>query len=254
MLVLLCAVARAGVVDVSQLSKDHLGTLGLSAEVFTEEADPLSLGAARALYAQGRFVPGTRPALSFGIGARPVWVRLALFNPGDGPNNYYATLGATWIDQLDVYLVRADGIAVELHAGDALPGAPGIRVGLVTRNITNEPMLTIRKVLSRHDIDLDAFDFAVHVPLREDKTHALRSARKSFDINPARSYACGDEHKDFTSAIAAGMHAFIGSYGFEDYTRLTKKFQVPEDVISRTPEDLSIRVHHALDIGPFECR
>ncbi|MEI6735252.1 MAG: HAD hydrolase-like protein [Comamonadaceae bacterium] len=158
-----------------------------------------------------------------------------------------STLTDVYRDDAELYPGMADLIRT-------LIAAPGIRVGLVTRNITNEPMLTIRKVLSRHDIDLDAFDFAVHVPLREDKTHALRSARKSFDINPARSYACGDEHKDFTSAIAAGMHAFIGSYGFEDYTRLTKKFQVPEDVISRTPEDLSIRVHHALDIGPFECR
>ena len=109
-------------------------------------------------------------------------------------------------------------------------------------------MLMIRKVLSRHDIDLDAFDFAVHVPLGEEKTNALRSARKSFDVNPARSYACGDEHTDFISATAAGMHPFIGSYGFEDYTRLTNKFKVPEDVISRTPEDLIIRVLHALDI------
>ena len=155
-----------------------------------------------------------------------------------------STLTDVYRDDAELYPGMADLIRT-------LIAAPGIRVGLVTRNITNEPMLTIRKVLSRHDIDLDAFDFAVHVPLREDKTHALRSARKSFDINPARSYACGDEHKDFTSAIAAGMHAFIGSYGFEDYTRLTKKFQVPEDVISRTPEDLSIRVLHALDIGPI---
>jgi phosphoglycolate phosphatase len=133
-----------------------------------------------------------------------------------------------------------------------LIATPGIRVGLVTRNITSEPMLTIRKVLFRHEIDLDAFDFAVHVPLREDKTTALKSARRSLDINPARSYACGDEHKDFTSAIAAGMHPFIGSYGFEDYARLTKKFKVPEDVISRTPQDLSTRVLHALDIEPVE--
>ncbi len=133
-----------------------------------------------------------------------------------------------------------------------LVATPGIRVGLVTRNITNEPMLTIRKVLSRHDIDLDGFDFAVHVPLGEEKITALRSARKSFEINPARSYTCGDEHKDFTSAIASGMHPFIGSYGFEDYARLTKKFKVPEDVISRTPEDLSRRVLHALDIGQMK--
>jgi len=156
-----------------------------------------------------------------------------------------STLTDVYRDDAELYPGMADLIRT-------LIAAPGIRVGLVTRNITNEPMLTIRKVLSRHDIDLDAFDFAVHVPLREDKTHALRSARKSFDINPARSYACGDEHKDFTSAIETGMHPFIGSYGFEDYMRLTKKFKVPEDVISRTPEELSTRVLHALDLGPTE--
>ncbi len=133
-----------------------------------------------------------------------------------------------------------------------LVATQGIRVGIVTRNITNEPMLTIRKVLSRHDIDLDALDFAVHVPLAEEKTLALKSVRKRFAINPARSYACGDEHKDFTAAVAAGMHPFIGSYGFEDHTRLTKKFEVPEEVISRTSEDLILRVLHALDIGTIE--
>ncbi len=156
-----------------------------------------------------------------------------------------STLTDVYRDDAELY----PGMVDLIHT---LIAAPGIRVGLVTRNITSEPILTIRKLLSRHDIDLDAFDFAIHVPLGEEKTSALRSTRKSFDINPARSYACGDEHKDFTSAVAAGMHPFIGSYGFEDYTRLTKKFKVPEDVISRTPQDLSIRVLHALDIGPIE--
>lgn len=156
--------------------------------------------------------------------------------------NILSTLTEVYRDGAKLY----PGMAALIRT---LVATPGIRVGLVTRNITNEPMLTIRKVLTRHDIDPDAFDFAVHVPLSEEKTVALRLARRSFDINPARSYACGDEHKDFTSAISAGMHPFIGSYGFEDYTRLTKKFKVPEDVISRTPEDLSIRVLHALDIG-----
>lgn len=152
-----------------------------------------------------------------------------------------STLTDVYRDEAKLYPGMADLVRT-------LVATPGIRVGLVTRNITNEPLLTIRRALSRHDIDLDAFDFAAHVPLREEKTIALKSARKHFGINPARSYACGDEHKDFTSAIAAGMHPFIGSYGFEDYTRLTKKFLVPEEVISKTPEDLSIRVLHALDM------
>ena len=159
--------------------------------------------------------------------------------------NILSTLTDVYREDAKLYPGMADLIRT-------LVATPGIRVGLITRNITNEPMLTIRKTLSRHDIDLDAFDVAVHVPLGEEKTNALRSVRKSFAINPARSYACGDEHKDFTSAIAAGMHAFIGSYGFEDHTRLTKKFKVPEEVISRTPEDLSNRVLHALDIGQVE--
>ncbi|MEI6803311.1 MAG: HAD family phosphatase [Burkholderiales bacterium] len=130
-----------------------------------------------------------------------------------------------------------------------LLATPGVRVGLVTRNITNEPELTIRTLLARHDIDPDAFDYLVHVPLKQAKTDAFRQARKRFDINPARCFVCGDEHKDFAAAIATGMHPFIVSYGFEDYTRLTKKFDVPEDVISRTPHELCARVLHALDLG-----
>lgn len=125
---------------------------------------------------------------------------------------------------------------------------PGIRVGLVTRNITHEPELTIRKLLARHGIDLDALDFMTHIPLGQEKTAAFRTARQRFGINPARSFACGDEHKDFKAAMAAGMHAFMVSYGFEDYTRLTQKFEVPEDVISRTPQELCTRVLHALDL------
>ena len=155
--------------------------------------------------------------------------------------NILSTLTEVYRDKAKLY----PGMAALIRT---LVATPGIRVGLVTRNITNEPMLTIRKVLSRHDIDIDTFDFAVHVPLGEEKTSAFISARKTFKINPARSYACGDEHTDFRFAIAAGMHPFIGSYGFEDYVRLTKKFKVPEDVISRTPRDLSIRLLHALDI------
>ncbi len=148
----------------------------------------------------------------------------------------------------DVYRDNArlfPGVAALMRT---LIAAPGIRVGLVTRNITNEPELTIRKLLARHDIDLDALDFMAHVPLGQNKTTAFRTARKRFDINPARSYACGDEHKDFAAAVAAGMHSFMVSYGFEDYTRLTEKFEVPEDLISRTPEALCARVLHALDI------
>jgi phosphoglycolate phosphatase len=171
------------------------------------------------------------------------------------PNNLKKQLGTQNRKQLLATLTDVYREDAKLYPGVAdlirtLITARGIRVGLVTRNITNEPELTIRKLLARHDIDLNALDFMAHVPLGSEKTEAFRSARKRFDINPARSYACGDEHKDFTAAIASGMHPFIVSYGFEDFNRLTQKFEVPEEVISRTPTDLCARVLHALDLTP----
>jgi phosphoglycolate phosphatase len=72
--------------------------------------------------------------------------------------------------------------------------------------------------------------------------------RERLGINPARAYACGDEHTDYAAALAAGMHPFIVSYGFEDLSRLTRKFSIPEEVISQTPHAFSARVRHALDL------
>jgi phosphoglycolate phosphatase len=152
-----------------------------------------------------------------------------------------ATLTDVYRDEAKLYPGVADLIRT-------LIAEPGVRVGLVTRNITHEPEQTLRKLLARHGIDLDALDFMTHVPLGQEKTAAFKAARSRFDINPARSFACGDEHKDYKAAMAAGMHVFMVSYGFEGHARLTEKFQVPEEVISRTPEALCARVLHALDL------
>jgi phosphoglycolate phosphatase len=127
--------------------------------------------------------------------------------------------------------------------------APDIVVGLVTRNITNEPEETLRQLFQRHGIDAGALDFLVHIPLRQEKTEQFRATRERFDINPARAYICGDEHKDFLAAVGSGMHPFMVSYGFEDYKRLTKKFGVPEEIISRTSEELCARILHAIGLA-----
>lgn len=153
-----------------------------------------------------------------------------------------ATLTDVYREDAQLYPGLADLIK-------ALISAPDIRVGIVTRNVTNEPEITLKKLLLRHDIDIDELDYLAHVPLGMEKAHYFKTARSQFDINPARSYACGDEHKDFSAAIASGMHPFVVSYGFEDHKRLTEKFEVPDEVISRTPEDLCARIRHALDLS-----
>lgn len=169
------------------------------------------------------------------------------------PSNLKQQLGPQSRKKLLTTLTDVYRSEAKLYPGlaeliNTLIAAPGIRVGVVTRNITHEPEQTIRKLLARHDVDPDALDFMTHVPLGEEKTTAFKSARSRFDINPARAFACGDEHKDFKAAMGAGLHAFMVSYGFEDYARLTRKFEVPEELISRTPEALCARILHALDL------
>ncbi len=91
------------------------------------------------MYREGRFTAGTGPALSFGIGAKPVWVRLALFNPGDQPKVLHANLGTTWIDVLDAYLVSAEGNVETLQVGDRLPGSLGVLPGIGTGGLLSIP-------------------------------------------------------------------------------------------------------------------
>ena len=89
---------------------------------------------------------------------------------------------------------------------------PEIVVGLVTRNITNAPLETLRQLFARHDIDVAALDFFDHVPLSEGKTAQFRVIRERFNINPARAFICGDEYKDYLAAISTGRHASIHSF------------------------------------------
>jgi phosphoglycolate phosphatase len=173
------------------------------------------------------------------------------------PGNLKKQLGKRRRGQLITALTEVYREEAALFPGIAdllqtLIAAPRVRVGLVTRNITTEPAETLRQLFLRHGIELGSMDFVAHVPLREDKTPHFRAARERFGVNPARSYACGDERKDFLAALGAGMHPFVVSYGFEDYERLTDKHGVPAELISRTPAELCRRVLNALGLPDAE--
>lgn len=125
---------------------------------------------------------------------------------------------------------------------------PNVRVGIVSRNVTIEPEETIRQVLERHAIDGDALDFVHCLPLRDEKAPVFRALRQRLAINPARSYACGDEYRDYTAALGAGMYPFVVSYGFEDHARLVDGFGIPAEFVARTPHELIDRLAHALEL------
>lgn len=126
---------------------------------------------------------------------------------------------------------------------------PDIRVGVVSRNVTVEPEETVRQVLRRNGIDCDGLDFLECIPLGEDKADYFRTLRERYSVNPSRSYACGDEYRDYAAAIRSGIVPFVVSYGFEDHERLVSNYGIPEEVISRSPRELMDRVCHTLDLA-----
>ena len=151
------------------------------------------------------------------------------------------TLTAVYRDEALLYPGIADLM-------ERLISAPDVIVGIVTRNITNEPLDTLSQLFRRHGIDVSQLDFLHHIPLKQNKVLAFQDLREHYGVNPALSYICGDEHKDYDAALASGMHPFIVSYGFEDHQRLVDKFSVPEALISRTPAELCARVEHTLGL------
>lgn len=129
-----------------------------------------------------------------------------------------------------------------------LAATPAVKVGVVTRNITVEPIETLTRLFHRHGIKPCQLDFLVHLPLSGDKLSYFRNIREQFGINPSRAYACGDEAKDYRAAVSAGIHPLMVAYGFEGYERLHQKHDIPAEVISRTPEELAWRLLHALGL------
>jgi len=125
---------------------------------------------------------------------------------------------------------------------------PGLRVGIVSRNVTLEPETTLAVVLANHGIDAGRLDFLRCIPLGEGKAGHFRELRETFGINPLRAVVCGDEYRDYAEAVAAGLPAIIASFGFEGHERLIGDFGIPPELIAATPGELAHRLCHALDL------
>lgn len=125
------------------------------------------------------------------------------------------------------------------------------KVGILTRNITREPEVTLRQLYQREGVDAAALDFLVHLPLKQTKVQYFREIREYYSINPARSYACGDEQADFLAAVSTGTHPFMVAYGFDCYWRLVNKAKVPKELIAEDSHQLCERLTNALGIFDY---
>jgi phosphoglycolate phosphatase len=148
----------------------------------------------------------------------------------------------------DLYRTEANlfpGVAAML---ERLMATSDIRVGIVSRNVTIEPEISVGAVLERHGIATERLDFLCCIPLGESKAATFDNLRQRFGINPLKSIVCGDEYKDYAAARSAGMNSLIVSYGFESHTRLIDDYDVPPGLVAQTPEEMITRLFHALDL------
>ena len=104
-----------------------LGSIGTSAVghhafVLIEQGDALTPQAALALQREGRFEASATAVPKFGIGARPVWLHLAVDNRDPAAQRRQLVVGVPWIDRLDVYLMRGDTVVAQFAAGDGAAG------------------------------------------------------------------------------------------------------------------------------------
>lgn len=126
---LLLAARPALAADVLDLQRLPPGSLGVHTEVLMEAGPPLSLAEARAAFQAGQGRPGASEMFSFGIGARPVWLRLRLVQDSNAPQTRHLVAGATWLDWMDVWLIQ--GEQVQSHqTGDERVAPVGLVPGV----------------------------------------------------------------------------------------------------------------------------
>ena len=119
--------ARAQALQVDALP---LGPAGRYSQVLQEADAPLTVEQAISRFQQGFGQPGHQPILNFGIGSRPTWLQLQLFNPSATPIPVQMVTGTTWVDHLQLSLVQAGQSLEQWQLGDALPGAAGLIPGI----------------------------------------------------------------------------------------------------------------------------
>lgn len=97
------------------------GPAGQAASYLFETDAILSLEQAVAAREAGAFVRSEQPILSFGIGSAPVWVHLRIWSGAEQPAPGRLAVETSWLDLLDVYLVRDREVVLQRRYGDHFP-------------------------------------------------------------------------------------------------------------------------------------
>lgn len=127
LMTLMAALAQAQALQLNQLPT---GSLGHHVDLMVEDGQQLTLEQAQAKLREGGFRAGDRPVLNYGIGARPVWVHLEVFNPGNTALPFRLVAGTSWIDRIDVFMIHNNQVSTRWQTGDENPRPYGLTPGI----------------------------------------------------------------------------------------------------------------------------
>jgi two-component system, sensor histidine kinase LadS len=99
----------------------HEHPLNLSVSRMQERSGPMTLQQALSAVQRGAFRPVRGMTPAFGIGERPVWIHLALQNPSATSLERRLTIDVSWLDHVQIDLIRDGQVLEHERLGDTLP-------------------------------------------------------------------------------------------------------------------------------------
>ncbi|MDH5184036.1 MAG: sensor domain-containing diguanylate cyclase [Gammaproteobacteria bacterium] len=109
--------ASAGAVALD-LAEQKTIPIGIHTEFLQETDTALGLKEAMAAYREGRFQGSDNDILTFGVGSRPLWLRIPIHNPLHIPLRQRLAIETSWLDYIDVYFIDSGRPPEVFHTGD----------------------------------------------------------------------------------------------------------------------------------------
>lgn len=102
--------------DLDSVSEQPIGNIAY----YLQESDqPLNFSQILDAHEQNRFIQGHSRVLTFGIGASPVWITLAVKNNGEHDKHRKLLVDTSWLDEIQIYIRHRDtGRLQQYHTGD----------------------------------------------------------------------------------------------------------------------------------------
>lgn len=123
---------------------------------------------------------------------------------------------------------------------------PRIHVGIISRNFTLNPGVTIRTVLRNSNVAEEQLDFLIPVAAGVKKNAVLEGMKSS---RYRRCLFGADELGDYSAAVDAGYAPIVmASYGFDKKQRLLDIGKIPVADIFDTPGELVTRIRALVDL------